>query len=212
MNTDAWIDLLARGAGPAPRALAARRLMPAAAAGLLVSTGLALGLLGPLPASAFSSSFPWVKLGYTGLLALAAGWLAARSGKPAGRLAGPARAVFAVVLAMLVLGALALVWGTVAEQRLAALLGSTWLQCPWFVLGLSVPALGLALWAMRGLAPARPRLAGGAAGLLAGATGAFGYSLACPEASPAFVAVWYSAGILLTGLVGALVGGRLLRW
>jgi hypothetical protein len=42
--------------------------------------------------------------------------------------------------------------------------------------------------------------------------GASGYALACPEASPAFVAVWYSLGVLLTGLLGAALGPRLLRW
>jgi hypothetical protein len=78
--------------------------------------------------------------------------------------------------------------------------------------GAVAAALAAALWALRGLAPTRPRAAGGAAGLLAGAVGAAGYSLACPEASPGFVAAWYTLGIALTGGLGALLGPRLLRW
>jgi hypothetical protein len=77
---------------------------------------------------------------------------------------------------------------------------------------LSLPALAAAFWAVRGLAPTRLRAAGFAAGLLAGSLGAFGYALSCPEVSPAFVAVWYTLGIGLTGAVGAGLGPRVLRW
>jgi hypothetical protein len=80
------------------------------------------------------------------------------------------------------------------------------------VLALSLPALAAALWAVRGLAPTRPRTAGFAAGLLAGSVGAIGYALSCAEASPAFVALWYTLGIALTGAVGAVLGPRVLRW
>jgi len=77
---------------------------------------------------------------------------------------------------------------------------------------LSLPALAGALWALRGLAPTRPRAAGLAAGLLAGGLGAFGYALSCTELSPAFVAIWYSLGIALAGALGAALGPRILRW
>lgn len=212
MNTDAWMDMLARGAGPAPRAVVARRLTPAAVGGLLASAVLALALLGPLPAALFATPAPWIKLAYTAALALAAGWLAARASVPAASLARPRRAVLGVLLCMAALGAAAITFGTAPGQRLEALMGHSWLQCPWNVLALSLPALALAFWALRGLAPTRPRLAGFAAGLWAGAMGAFGYALACPEASPAFVAVWYTLGIVLTGAVGWALGARLLRW
>jgi hypothetical protein len=76
----------------------------------------------------------------------------------------------------------------------------------------ATPALAAALWAVRGLAPTRPRAAGFAAGLLAGSVGACGYALSCPEVSPAFVAVWYTLGIALTGALGAALGTRVLRW
>jgi len=75
------------------------------------------------------------------------------------------------------------------------------------------PPLAPGWWRVwRALAPTRLRLAGFAAGLLAGAIGAAGYALSCTEESTAFIAVWYSAGIVLTGLLGGALGGRLLRW
>ena len=45
-----------------------------------------------------------------------------------------------------------------------------------------------------------------------GSVGAVGYSLSCPEASPAFGAIWYTLGIAFTGAVGAVLGPRVLRW
>jgi len=212
LNTDAWVDMLARGAGAAPRAVAARRLGPAACAGLLASALLAMLILDPLPASAFASGSTWMKLVYTGTFAVAAGWLAARAARPVARTRQPTRAVLVLVVLMVGLGLAALLFDTAPGGRMDVLMGSTALQCPWLVLGLSLPALGLSFWAMRGLAPTQLRIAGFAAGLLAGAVGAFGYSLACPEASVAFVAVWYTLGIALTGVLGALLGPRALRW
>jgi hypothetical protein len=211
MKTDALIDMLARGAGPAPRALAARRLSPAAAAGLLVSAAAAVAFFGVIPAQMFATAVPWTKMAYAASLALTAAWLTARLSRPAASAERPWRATAGVLLAMAFVGAASLL-ATPAGTRLDALLGHSWSTCPWTVLALSMPALGASLWAVRGLAPTRPRTAGFAAGLLAGSVGAFGYSLACPEASPAFVAVWYTLGIALTGCVGAMLGPRVLRW
>ena len=211
MKTDALSELLARGAGPAPRALVLRRLSPAALVGLLASALVAVAGFGALPAAMFATAVPWTKMAYAGALALAAGWLTARLSRPAAPTAGPRRATVLVLLAMTALGLASLVF-TPAGTRLDALLGKSWSSCPFSVLALSLPALAAALWAVRGLAPTRPRAAGFAAGLLAGSAGAFGYALSCPEASPAFVAVWYTLGIVFTAGLGALLGPRVLRW
>jgi hypothetical protein len=211
VKTDTLIDLLARGAGPAPRALVLRRLSPAALVGLLASALVAVAGFGALPAAMFATAVPWTKMAYAGALALAAGWLTARLSRPAAPTAGPRRATVLVLLAMTALGLASLVF-TPAGERLDGLLGKSWSSCPFSVLALSLPALAAALWAVRGLAPTRPRAAGFAAGLLAGSVGAFGYALSCPEASPAFVAVWYTLGIVFTAGLGALLGPRVLRW
>ena len=211
MKTDALIDMLARDAGPVPRALAARRLSPAAATGLLVSALIAIAWFGLIPTPMFATAVPWMKMAYAGALALAAGWWTARLSRPAAPITRPRRVTLLVLLAMVVAGGASLAL-TPTDARLDALLGKSWSTCPWRVMALSLPALAGSLWAVRGLAPTRPRTAGFAAGLLAGSVGAFGYALSCPEASPAFVAVWHTLGIAFTGAVGAALGPRLLRW
>jgi hypothetical protein len=180
--------------------------------GVLFSLALARLLHGPLPADLFATAAPWMKLTYTGLLALAAAWLVARAARPVSRLRAPTNAVAAVVLVM---GAfsIAVTWLFMAPgERMGAVMGRTWMVCPWTVLALSLPTLGLLMRAVRGLAPTRLRMAGFASGLLAGAIAALAYSLACPERSAAFVAVWYTLGILLAGGLGAALGARTLRW
>ena len=68
------------------------------------------------------------------------------------------------------------------------------------------------LWAMKGLAPTRLSLAGGAAGLLAGTIGALVYALHCPEMEAPFIGVWYVAGMLIPTAAGASLGPIVLRW
>lgn len=211
MKTETLVDLLAREAGPAPRALVPRRLLPATIGGLMVSTAAAVAWLGVIPLSMFATVVPWMKIAYAGALALAAGQLTARLSRPAAPYRQAQYAALLVMGLMAAIGALWL-WSMPPDARDEAVLGASWSSCSWRVLVLSLPALGGALWAVRGLAPTRLRAAGFAAGLLAGALGAIGYSLACPEASPAFVALWYTIGIVLTGAVGAALGPRVLRW
>ncbi len=211
MKTDTLIDLLARDAGPAPKALAARRLTMAVLLGLPISAGTAIALFGVLPADMFNTAVPWMKIAYAAAVALSAGWLTARLSRPAAPFQWQRRLTVAVVLIMLTLGALSLL-AMPADSRLEALFGPSWWACPLRVLALSVPALAATVWAVRGLAPTRPQAAGLAAGLLAGAMGAIGYALSCPESSPAFVAVWYTLGMALTAGAGAALGPWVLRW
>jgi hypothetical protein len=211
MKTDALIDALATGAGPAPRAVVARRMAPAMTFGLLASAGLALAVLGIVPPNVFEDPLWWVKFGYAVALSAACAWAAARMARPGARIANPWGVVAAVAAVMVLLGVEYLIVNP-AETRLALVMGSSASVCPWRILMLSIPALAAVLWALRGLAPTRLRVAGLAAGLLAGAVGATGYALACPETSMTFVAIWYSLGIVMTGALGALLGPRVLRW
>ena len=211
MKTEALIELLARDAGPAPRALVAKRLTPAVAVGLLASAGASIAWFGMIPWSLFSTPVPWTKMVYAAALALAAGWWAVRLSRPGASADRPRRVALGVVMVMAVVGLVS--WlSQPAADRLAALLGHSWINCAPSVLAVSLPALAAALWALKGLAPIRPRAAGFAAGVLAGSIGAIGYSLSCTEASAAFVAVWYSLGIMSTGALGALLGPRVLDW
>jgi hypothetical protein len=211
MNTHLLIAMLARGAGPAPKAVVAQRLAPAAAVGLLGSCLMALLFIGPLPTDVFLTPAPWMKLAYAVSLAAAACWLMAKLARPMAHSARPIVAAISVLVAMAVAGLISALQ-VPPEGRISALLGQTWLMCPWVLMALSLPALVAIFWALRGLAPTDLPGAGTAAGLLAGTIGAMGYALACPENSTAFVAVWYTLGIGLTALMGRWAGPRFLRW
>jgi hypothetical protein len=211
MNTDQWIRILAQGAGPAPRGVVPARIGTALAAGVAASAAACLLTLGLNPALATMGTGLAVKLAYVvGVLGASTWWLD-RAARPA---AGWHRAAGALLLVAALMAAWAgVVMGEApAAARAALLLGQSWASCPWRVAALSLPAWLLAIWALRGLAPTRARLAGFAAGLVSGAVGALGYALFCPETSAAFVSIWYSLGMLVPAAVGALLGPCLLRW
>jgi hypothetical protein len=213
MHTDDWIDLLARGAGAAVRPGPWRSLgLPMAAATAVALAG-GLALLGPVPLHEFATAAPWMKLAYTGALALALGLAAFRAGLPGASRRRPLAAASAVVVAMAAAGVLAW-WLTEPPSRAGAVLGAdgSWWGCMPKVALLALPAFSVATLVLRSLAPTRLRQAGALAGGAAGACGALAYAFCCPEASPTYVALWYSAGIAGCALAGALAGPKLLRW
>ena len=211
MKTERFIGFLATGAGAAPRALVARRLAPVLAAALAASTVASISALGLIPSAMWFGAAPWIKLGYATGVGASCAWLVARLARPAAPIGAAPYALAAVAAAMLLAGAAELALAPQAERHFY-LVGQSAARCPWAILALSIPALAGAMWALRGLAPTRLRLVGLCAGLLAGAIGAAGYALSCTEESAAFIAVWYSLGIALCGLLGAALGGRVLRW
>jgi hypothetical protein len=153
----------------------------------------------------------WVKLAFVTCLAAASLVAALRLSRPGVRLAWVPGALAAPVLAIWLLAVITLARAD-AAQRAVLFFGDTWDVCPFLIAMLSVPAFVTAMWAMKGLAPTRLRLAGAAAGLLAGAVGALVYCLHCPEMGAPFIGFWYLLGILIPTSVGALLGPQLLRW
>lgn len=213
MKTDDLVMLLAAGEGPVPSHAAARRFAPALALGMLVAGLMMVGLLGVRPDLAAAVRLPmfWVKLGYVAILAVISLLAVLRLSRPGVRLDKVPLALIVPVLAMWLLAAFVLIDAEPA-QRAELLLGTTWAVCPALIAMLSIPIFAATLWAMRGLAPTRLRLAGAAAGLLSGAMSALVYSLHCPELAAPFIGFWYLLGILIPTLAGALLGQRLLRW
>jgi len=209
MKTAELIDRLA--ANPAPVRSAANTLGFGVASGALVSFAMMVIWLGFRPdlADAAGTWGYWLKFFYP--LALAA--IALRS---AARLARPGtsgRAGWEFLPLVFVAAAAAAQWmNTPDAQHWHLLMGKSSSACPWRIVALSLPLLLGTFWAMRRLAPTRPVLAGAAAGVFAGAAGAWIYAFACTETSAVFLAVWYTAGIALTGLLGALLGRWALRW
>ena len=211
MKTVDLINLLSSEAGPAPKVSMARRLVPAALLGGLIAAILVLAVLGLIPQTMFAEPGPWIKIGYASTLTIAAGWLFTRLGKPGASGKQAISAVVGVVLLMLMAGVLSYL-GTPASERAAALLGHSWLVCPWAILGLSLPVMAGSFWAMRGFAPTKLISAGTACGLFSGSVAALAYALACTEPAAPFIAVWYTLGIALCGVLGAALGPKLLRW
>jgi hypothetical protein len=91
-------------------------------------------------------------------------------------------------------------------------IGNNNMQCLTFIPLIGLAPLAVLLAALRRGAPARPHLAGAIAGIAAGGIAATFYAAHCTDDSPLFVATWYSIAILGLAALGALAGGRVLRW
>ena len=213
MNTDELVSLLAANAAPVDRNAVARRLGLALACGSLGAALLlaaALGVRADLGEMPLSPMF-WLKLAFPACLAVAGVAAAARLSRPGMRFDG-VWAGLALPVLLVWLMALEAFVSAAPAQRPALVFGESWASCPFNIAMLSIPAFIAIFWAMKGLAPTRPALAGAGAGLLAGAVGAFVYAFHCTEMTAPFLAIWYLAGMAIPALVGTLLGPRLLRW
>lgn len=211
MKTEDFIDFLATGAGPAPPSNTSFKLRAALLAGLATSLGIGLVANGSASPAILSAS-RWYKVVYA-LSILACGWvMVTQLARPISRVNRPLWCLMAVVLIMAGFGFWALMNAPPDQDAALLLLGQAWQVCSVLILLFSLPGLALLLWALRASAPTRLRLAGFAAGVVAGAMGALGYTVICLEDSFLFVAVWYTLGIGLSGLLGMLLGPKVLNW
>ncbi|MGV8854380.1 MAG: NrsF family protein [Devosia sp.] len=153
----------------------------------------------------------WTKFFYTLSLAVLGGVATLALARPDGEIRWPWLAAPALLAALLV-GAVFQLSHAEADQMMPLVIGGTSLVCPWRIVVLAAPILAALLLALRRLAPANPTLAGLAAGLFAGGTGAWVYSFACGENGMMFLALWYTLGIAVVAGVGAVLGRFLLRW
>jgi hypothetical protein len=213
MRTDDLIAALAADLSPIDPTRADRRFFVKLAGGAVLALIAMLLLMGPRPDLGAAAALPmfWIKLIFPASLALAALVVLRRLCYPGMRLGRAPAAAALPVTAVWIFAGLVLLTAP-AGERLPLVLGDSWIECPFSIALLSVPALALALWAARELAPTRLALAGAAAGLLAGAVAAFVYALHCTEMQAPFLAVWYVLGMLIPAGIGALLGRRLLRW
>jgi len=213
MKTDQLVALLAADAGPVPRRAVSRRLLVALALGLPVSFAwmlMAYGVRRDLIEAMFWPMF-WVRMLFGAGIALAGFTVVQRLARPGAQVRGAWLGLAAPVLLIWILALLALVAAPV-EERVALVWGQSWRSCAVDIAVVSLPVFAALLWALKGLAPTRPTLAGAAAGALAGGAGAVVYAFHCPELAAPYIAVWYVAGIALPVMAGALIGHRLLRW
>lgn len=211
MKTDDLIEALALE--PAARAAPDRRVLAFALAGTAAATAVTLWLMGPRPdfnRLAGLASFAG-KAGYTLMLAGVGFWLLSRLGRPGASIRAPALSL-ALLAGAAVTAAIVELSPLSPQARMGTLMGSTASVCPWRIVGLGLLVLAPAVLAARRFAPVSPVLAGAAAGLFAGGLAATAYGVHCAEQAVSFLVIWYTAGVLLTALLGAVVGGRLLRW
>lgn len=213
MRTDDLVTMLATGAGAVRPNQAARRYAIAIPWGATGAALLMTILLGPHDDFAAAVMMPmfWVKVAFVTSFAAASLLAALRLSRPGLSLAWVPGVVSAPLLAIWLLAAFVLTRAEPA-QRAGLFFGDTWNSCPFLIALLSAPVFIAVVWAMKGLAPTRLRLAGAAAGLLAGAVGTMVYSVHCSEMEAPFIGFWYLLGMLIPTAVGTLLGPRLLRW
>ena len=213
MNTDELIATLATAATPVePNALARRYAvaMGWSAFGAALLMAVLLGVRADLVDAAMLATF-WVKVVFVAGLAAAGLVAAMRLSRPGVPLGSVPHALIAPVVAMWALAAFQL-FNADPALRPELFFGTTWQSCPFWIAMLSMPMFIAVLWAMKGLAPTRLRLAGAAMGFAAGAMGALVYSVHCPELAAPFLGFWYLLGMLIPTAVGMALGPRLLRW
>lgn len=215
MKTDDLIAMLASGPDVAATTPPGARWRTAATlgAGLLASVALMVILLGVRPNLAQLALQPafWIKVGFVAAVCLAAWHASRRLGVPGANSRSLLPWLALPLLLMWALGAVTVATAA-SELRDELFWGATWRSCPLLIALLSLPMLAAVLRAMRQLAPTRLRLAGAAAGFVAGSTAALVYCLHCPEMAASFVGFWYVLGMLVPTAIGALLGPKVLAW
>lgn len=213
MRTEELIQNLAAQTGVVGYQTVERRAIAGLGLGFVVTLLLFAILLGPRPdlAQAVSSPLIAAKTLLPLLLGPAALALALRAARPAAAVPPMARAIWLLPVAAALLFVLAFAT-TPSGARLAGFIGHSIPVClPSIVLLSAAPAACL-FRALRHGAPTRPARCGALAGLAAAGFATALYSTFCTEDTPLFYAVWYSVGIGIVTLAGAVAGARFLRW
>lgn len=211
--TDDLIVRLAADLKPV-RSMAMQRLLLGAVvlSGIIAAIGMNMWLgMRPDMDTARTTMMFWSKFSYTLAVAILGGCATLVLARPDGRTRWPWLAAAGLV-ALLLIGAAIQLARAEPDDMMPMVFGGTAIIGPLRIIVLSLPVLFAALFALRRFAPANPTLAGFAAGIMAGGTGAWVYSFACAENGMMFVALFYTLGMLIVGGLGAVLGRFLLRW
>jgi hypothetical protein len=212
MKTDDFIAMLATGVEPVQPHVPERRLAQAMALSLPLAFLIMLQFgIRPDLLQVLGDPMLWVKFAFPGMVAIISLLLVLRLSRPGMATGHLPASLSAPALAMCLLAAVALA-NAAPPDRAALVMGTTWQVCTFNIALISVPVFIGSFWALKGLAPTRLSQAGGCAGLLAGAAGAFVYAIHCPELDAPFLLIWNGLGMLVPAAVGAVLGPRLLRW
>jgi hypothetical protein len=213
MKTNDLIAMLAKDAPPVNQ----RAHLTKIALALLVAVAVSFGLMvawmsfNPRLGGLLANAWFWVRFAFIASLA-ALTWLAlSRLGKP-GVARGVALWPLMIPVALLAVMGGWLLMDAPAERRVQMLLGVSWDVCSRNIALLSIPIFLASVWVARQFAPTRLRVTGAVLGFFSGALGAMIYSLHCPEIAPSFLMIWYTLGMLIPAVIGAVLGRRLLGW
>jgi hypothetical protein len=211
--TDDLIARLSDELEPTPKRAIPRRLGMALVPGAILAAIAMVVWLGLRPdlAEAVFGMMYWWKFLYTAIFAGLAFWAATRLARPGGRMRKPMIAVFALIVVASAMG-IAQLLIMPPEMGHQLVMGGSALVCPFYIAALSIPIYAAIVWVMRRLAPTNLPGAGLAAGLLAGSAASWIYAFHCAENGMPFLAIWYTTGILIAAIGGAILGRWALRW
>lgn len=213
MKTEDLIRKLGQEATPIRRHALQRRLAIGLAVGVAVAMALVEALYGVRHdlGSAIATTPFLIKAGFTLSLAIGAFFASLHLARPESR---PTRWFWLIALPFLLIGATAAAEIAAAPRKdwASMIMGQSAPECLMRIALISIPLLAGLAWSFRRFAPADLRAAGAALGGVSGAIAAFLYALHCTESATVFIALWYSLGVIVTTLAGALLGPRLLRW
>jgi hypothetical protein len=173
---------------------------------MMATIGIRHDILDAMGGGAF-----WLKFLYTLVIAALGLKLVERIGRPGTDATLPALLLAIPVLVLMAMMAMQMMPASDAARR-TLIMGHSANVCSVLIAALALPLFAGLFWSLRRLAPTRLTQAGAAAGLLAGSMAATIYAFHCTESTATFIAIWYTAGIALTTLLGAGLGRWMLRW
>lgn len=213
MQTDDLIARLSGGLEPVRSTEVTRTLGLGLAAGIAGSALLMAATIGIRHdiMDAMGGGAFWLKFLYTLAIAALGLKLVERIGRPGTDARLPLALLAVPVLVLAAMMAMQMMAADDATRH-SLMMGHSARTCSMLITGLALPLFAGLFWSLRQLAPTRLIQAGAAAGLLAGSTAATIYAFHCTESTATFIAIWYTAGIALTTLLGAGLGRWMLRW
>jgi len=213
MKTEQLIDLLSTNVEPVKTGQFRKTLAFAIIAGAGAAFCIMLATVGLRPDLATTSHIPFlaVKLAFTITLIALGTLLLSKLVRPGQARRGLFTALLLPFLVIAIAAGVVLASDTpMAWGRM--IFGMNWAMCLLCIPLFAVVPLVALTWFLRKGAPTELRRTGAIAGLVAGALGATAYAFHCPDDSIPFIAIWYGAMVAMCGLVGAMLGPKLLRW
>ena len=215
MNTDRLIDMLSAELEAVNSGRLGKTLILAIVTGGSIAFGLMLVTVGPRHDLQSTAHLEWVAVKLLFALSVigAGALLLNKSMRP-----GLEDATNWTMVLFPFLAALAVAFAVLLGQPQAwreLLRGATTvssMRCLLLIMFFATIPLAAVIYALRQGAPTRLKFCGGFAGIVAGGIGAAAYAFNCASDTIPFIAIWYSAAIVICAAIGSQLGPRVLRW